>query len=115
MEDERDNQPCYVISVAARMVKVHPQTLRYYERLGIVEPSRSRGNLRLYSQRDIERLRHIKRLVDDLGVNLAGVEVIMNMAEKIVQMEREMEEMRREFDAEVEQLRKALAKAEPAR
>jgi len=59
MEDERDREPCYVISVAARLVSVHPQTLRYYERLGLVEPTRSQGNLRMYSPRDIERLHYV--------------------------------------------------------
>jgi MerR family transcriptional regulator/heat shock protein HspR len=92
-----NNEPCYVISVAAAILEVHPQTLRYYERAGLVQPSRSRGNIRLYSQQDIERLRLIQRLIDDLGVNLAGVEVIMNMTERI-----------RELEAEVARLRAAL-------
>ncbi len=93
-----ENEPCYVISIAAQLVEVHPQTLRYYERAGLVRPSRSRGNIRLYSPRDIERLRLIQRLMDDLGVNLAGVEVIMNMTERV-----------RELEEEVERLRAALA------
>ena len=67
-----DNDPCFVISVAARMVRVHTQTLRYYEREGLLEPARSRGNIRLYSQKDIEKLRSIKSLTDELGINLAG-------------------------------------------
>ena len=85
-----DNDPCYVISVAARMVGVHAQTLRYYERAGLVEPSRSVGRIRLYSLRDIERLRQIKSLMDDLGVNLAGVEVILRLAERITTMEEQI-------------------------
>ena len=109
MEDERDREPCYVISVAARLVSVHPQTLRYYERLGLVEPTRSQGNLRMYSPRDIERLHYVKRLINDLGVNLAGVEVIMHMTEKMAQMEREMEDVRQGFEAEIGRLRMALA------
>lgn len=77
------DEPMFVISVAARLVEMHPQTLRYYERAGLVKPKRSRGSIRLYSQHDIERLRKIARLVDDLGVNLAGVEVILNLTEKV--------------------------------
>lgn len=107
MEDERE-EPCYVISVAARMVRMHPQTLRYYERLGLVEPSRSRGRIRLYSDRDIERLQHIQRLMTDLGVNLAGVEVIMNMTERLFKMESEMKEMQARMEAEINRLRAAL-------
>lgn len=76
------------------MLEVHPQTLRYYERAGLVQPSRSRGNIRLYSQRDIERLRLIQRLMDDLGVNLAGVEVILNMTERIKELEQEVARLR---------------------
>lgn len=67
-----EEDPCFVISVAARMLGMHQQTLRYYERVGIIEPSRSRGNIRLYSQADINRLRQVQRLINDLGVNLAG-------------------------------------------
>lgn len=95
-----DSEPRYVISVAARMLGVHAQTLRYYERAGIIEPSRSRGNRRLYSMEDIERLRRIKTLIDDLGVNLAGVEVIMRMGERMAEMERWM----RVMDLEIRRL-----------
>ena len=83
-----DTKPRFVISIAARMLGVHAQTLRYYERAGMIEPSRSRGNRRLYSMEDIERLRRIKTLIDDLGVNLAGVEVIIRMGERMAEMER---------------------------
>ncbi len=86
-----DSEPCYIISIAARMVGLHAQTLRYYERAGLVEPSRSRGNRRLYSSEDVERLRRIRTLMDDLGVNLAGVEVVMRMAERMARMEREIQ------------------------
>jgi len=75
------------------MLGVHVQTLRYYERAGIVEPSRSKGNRRLYSQEDIELLRRVKALIEDLGVNLAGVEVIMRMGQRMVEMEREIQEL----------------------
>ena len=92
-----DAEPRYVISIAARMLGVHAQTLRYYERAGMIEPSRSRGNRRLYSMEDIERLRRIKTLIDDLGVNLAGVEVIMRMGERMAEMERWMRIMELEI------------------
>jgi MerR family transcriptional regulator/heat shock protein HspR len=71
----------YLISVAARMLGMHPQTLRKYERLGLVQPSRSVGSMRLYSRDELERLRVIKRLVDDGGVNLAGVQRLLSVAE----------------------------------
>ena len=98
-----DSEPCYVISVAARMIGVHAQTLRYYERAGIIEPSRSAGNRRLYSTEDIDRLRRVKTLIDDLGVNLAGVEVIMRMGERMAEMENRM----RRLEAEIERLTEA--------
>ena len=98
-----DSEPCYVISVAARMIGVHAQTLRYYERAGIIEPSRSAGNRRLYSTEDIDRLRRVKTLIDDLGVNLAGVEVIIRMGERMAEMENRM----RRLEAEIERLTEA--------
>jgi MerR family transcriptional regulator/heat shock protein HspR len=92
MPDEiHEDEPMYVISVAARLVNMHPQTLRYYERAGLVKPTRSRGHIRLYSQRDIERLRKIARLTDSLGVNLAGVEVILRLTETLAQVQVELE------------------------
>ena len=90
---------CFVISVAARLLGVHPQTLRYYERAGLIQPSRSRGNIRLYSARDIERAQQIKRLIEDLGVNLAGVEVILRLTERMRQMESELQQLRDELEA----------------
>lgn len=90
-----DGEPIYIISIAARKVKMHPQTLRSYERVGLIEPSRTRGKIRLYSQRDIERLQLIQRLVNDLGVNLAGVEVIINLTERLTEMEQQLYELRR--------------------
>jgi MerR family transcriptional regulator, heat shock protein HspR len=101
-----DDEPCYVISVAARLVNLHPQTLRTYELMGLVKPARSAGNIRLYSPSDIERLRQITRLTDELGVNLAGVEVILNMREAMEQLRREMERMRHEFQAELDRVRR---------
>ena len=96
---DQDDEPCYVISIAARMIGMHAQSLRHYERLGLVRPSRSRGRVRLYSQADIERLRHIQRLVNDLGVNLAGAEVVIRLNERIRQMEAEMERLRAELQS----------------
>lgn len=84
----------YYISVAAKMSGLHVQTLRYYEKAGIVEPTRSEGNIRLYSEQDIERIRRIKTLINDLGVNLAGVDVIMRMAERMSQLEATIREMK---------------------
>jgi MerR family transcriptional regulator, heat shock protein HspR len=74
-------QELIFISTAARMLRMHPQTLRKYERLGLVQPSRSIGSMRLYSRDEIERLRFIKRLVDDMGINLAGVQQLLEIAE----------------------------------
>ncbi|MFH1486391.1 MAG: MerR family transcriptional regulator [Chloroflexota bacterium] len=95
-----DRDPCYVISIAARMAGVHAQTLRYYEKMGLVAPLRSRGNIRIYSDRDIERIRQIKGLMEDLGVNLAGVEVILRMKHNIARMEEEL----RSLELEIERL-----------
>ena len=92
-----EEEPIYVISVAARIVGMHAQTLRQYERVGLVEPKRSRGNIRLYSQADVARLRQVQRLINDLGVNLAGVEVILRMTERMRAMEQELEELRAEL------------------
>jgi MerR family transcriptional regulator/heat shock protein HspR len=89
---EHHDLACYVISVAARLLEVHPQTLRYYERAGLLRPSRSKGNIRLYSPADIEQARTIKRLIDDLGVNLAGVEVILRLTERLRRAEHALEE-----------------------
>jgi MerR family transcriptional regulator/heat shock protein HspR len=91
----------FVISVAARLVGVHEQTLRYYERAGLVEPARSKGRIRLYSLHDLERVRQIRRLTDEMGVNLAGVEVIMRLTDRIRELEDDVEELQ----AEVRQLR----------
>lgn len=108
-ERERYSEPRYVISVAARIVNLHPQTLRHYENLGLVAPMRTEGKQRLYSERDIERLRLICRLTDELGVNLAGVEVILNMTEQIQQLREEMARREEELQVEIEELRRLLA------
>ncbi|OGO40487.1 MAG: MerR family transcriptional regulator [Chloroflexi bacterium RBG_16_57_8] len=90
-------EPRYVISVAARMLGVQAHTLRYYERIGIIEPSRSRGNIRLYSEGDITYLRQMKKLMDELGVNLAGVEVILRMADRMNAMRHRIETLEEEL------------------
>lgn len=90
---DRDSEPRYVISVAARIVGVQTYTLRYYERIGIISPSRSQGNIRLYSERDVEQLRRVKTLMDDLGVNLAGIEVILRMTKRLTELQQQVEEM----------------------
>jgi MerR family transcriptional regulator, heat shock protein HspR len=81
----------YTISAVAEMYNVHPQTLRLYEREGLLEPSRSVGNTRFYSQEDLERLEAILNLTRDLGVNLAGVEIVLGMRERMTEMQREMQ------------------------
>ncbi len=93
-----DTEPRYVISVAARILGTQTHNLRYYERIGIIEPYRSRGNIRLYSEEDIVLLRRVKSLVDDMGVNLAGVEVILRMAQRINELQNEVEQLREEQD-----------------
>ena len=99
--EETENEPRYVISVAARILGIQTHTLRYYERIGILEPSRSRGNIRLYSESDIAYVRQLKKLMDELGVNLAGVEVILRMAKRMDSMRSRIEEL----EAEVRRLR----------
>lgn len=80
-------EPLYFISVAARIVGMHPQTLRKYERCGLVDPPRTVGKVRLYSDEDLERLRQIKHLVDEVGVNIAGLDIIMQAAERLERIE----------------------------
>ncbi len=93
----RDEEPRYVISVAARILGVQTHTLRYYEKIGIIEPSRSRGNIRLYSESDMARLKRAKTLMDDLGINLAGVEVILRMAQRVTELQRRTEKLESEL------------------
>jgi MerR family transcriptional regulator/heat shock protein HspR len=81
------------------MLGIHQQTLRYYEREGLIQPSRSRGNIRLYSTSDINRLRQVQRLISDLGVNLAGAEVILRMSERMRTMEDELQQLRARLEA----------------
>lgn len=81
-----DNEPVYVISVVSRMLQMHPQTLRKYERAGLIQPSRTIGMLRLYSDDDVRRLRLIKHLVEDFGLNLAGVELVLRLRTRMERM-----------------------------
>lgn len=87
---EKD-EPLYLIGVAARLCELHPQTLRMYERLGLVHPARIGRKNRMYSEADIDRLRQIQRLTQDMGVNLAGVEVILDLLDKMQRMQEQME------------------------
>jgi MerR family transcriptional regulator/heat shock protein HspR len=86
----RYSEPLFVISVAARLVEMHPQTLRKYEREGLVAPSRTAGNLRLYSDEDIERLRQVKYLVETRGLNLAGVQLVLELTRSLRELRRAM-------------------------
>jgi MerR family transcriptional regulator/heat shock protein HspR len=99
------DEPVFIISVAARILGVRTQTLRYYERLGLIEPTRTKGNQRVFSNRDIERVRRIRNYMDDLGVNLAGVDVILKLTQRL----NRAEEDNRRLSAEVQRLREELA------
>ncbi len=91
------NEPVYLISVVAKVLSIHPQTLRQYEREGLVCPSRTDGKMRLYSQKDIDRIKMIIRLTRDLGVNLAGVDVILQLKEKLDEYEMLIDELKLEI------------------
>jgi len=93
----KQKRALYMISVVADMFKIHPQTLRAYEREGLLRPARTDGNTRLYSEEDLERIELILRLTKDLGINLAGVEVILNMRERMDEMQQRMNEMFQEM------------------
>lgn len=88
------DEPVYLISIVAKILEIHPQTLRQYERENLITPSRSDGRIRLYSQRDIDRIRMILRLTRELGVNLAGVDVALRLKEQMEEMEKEIAELR---------------------
>ncbi len=93
------DEPVYLISVVAHMLDIHPQTLRQYEREGLVEPSRTGGRMRLYSQRDIDRMKLILRLTRQMGVNLAGVDIVLQLKEQIDQMQEEIDQLRNELNS----------------
>jgi MerR family transcriptional regulator/heat shock protein HspR len=118
---KKEASPYHHISGVAKMYDIHPQTLRLYEREGLLTPSRSKGNTRLYSDEDLKRLEIILNLIRDLGVNLAGVEVVLNMRDKIERIEAEvgefLEYVRREFfegkEDEFEARKRALVSVRP--
>lgn len=103
------DEPVFQISVVARMVGLHQQTIRSYERIGLVQPARSGGNTRLFSFQDVERLRQVVRLVNDLGVNLAGVEVILRLSNRVEELQAELARCR----AELEAARASVARTQP--
>ena len=101
-----DDRPRYMISVAADLVGMHPQTLRIYEAKGLVRPQRTSGNTRLYSERDLDRLKLIQRLTTELGLNLAGVEHVLRLEDELRKARARMERLEREMRAAVEAVHK---------
>lgn len=95
---QENKEPRYVISIASRIVGIETHTLRYYERIGLVQPYRSQGKIRYYSENDIEQLRHIKKLVNEMGVNPAGVDVVIRMAKMISQMQERIQALTDELE-----------------
>jgi MerR family transcriptional regulator/heat shock protein HspR len=114
-----DERPRYMISIAADLVGMHPQTLRIYENKGLVRPKRTRGNTRLYSEADLERLRLIQRLTTELGLNLAGVEVVLRLEDELRKAHKRIERLEREMREEIQnvhkQYRRDLVLYEPPR
>lgn len=108
----QDNQPVYMIGVASALCNVHPQTLRQYERLGLVVPKRAGAKNRLYSDLDVARVRRIQRLTQEMGVNLAGVEVILRLLDEMEDMRKDMEQQLGDYIAEAER-RLATMLSEP--
>jgi MerR family transcriptional regulator, heat shock protein HspR len=99
-----DDRPRYMISVAAELVGMHPQTLRVYEAKGLVRPRRTPGNTRLYSESDLDRLRLIQRLTTELGLNLAGVETVLRLQDELTRLQARMERLEAEMRAEVQRV-----------
>ena len=91
------DEPVYLISIVANMLDIHPQTLRQYEKEGLIKPSRTQGRIRLYSQRDIEKIKMVLRLTRNLGVNIAGVDIILQLKEKMDEMQDEVNFLRDEL------------------
>ena len=98
MAERSRHEPVYYIGVAARLVGLHPQTLRTYEKLGLISPKRTKRGQRLYSEADLDRVRQIRHLTEELGVNLAGVEVILNLLEKIERLQAEVQRLREQLE-----------------
>jgi len=92
------DEPVYLISIVAKILDIHPQTLRQYERENLIKPSRSNGRVRLYSQRDIDKIKLILRLTRELGVNLAGVDIILRLKEQMEEMEKDIADLRDEIN-----------------
>lgn len=109
---KKRSKAAYMISAVAEQYQIHPQTLRLYEREGLLKPSRSEGNTRLFTDEDLERLEVILKLTRDLGVNLAGVEIILNMREKMAEMQRQIEQFVSSLNTEISQ-RSRSTPAEP--
>jgi MerR family transcriptional regulator/heat shock protein HspR len=101
-----EDRPIYMISVAAELVGMHPQTLRIYESKGLVRPKRTAGNTRLYSDRDLERLRVIQRLTTELGLNLSGVELVLKLEDQLQRLQARIDRLEREKREAVEQVHK---------
>ena len=101
-----DDRPRYMISIAAELVGMHPQTLRIYENKGLVSPKRTRGNTRLYSEADLERLRLIQRLTTELGLNLAGVEVVLRLEDELRKAHAQIERLQRQHRRDVQKVHK---------
>jgi MerR family transcriptional regulator/heat shock protein HspR len=101
-----DDRPRYMISIAAELVGMHPQTLRIYENKGLINPKRTSGNTRLYSDADLERLRLIQRLTTELGLNLAGVEVVLRLEDELRKAHRRLERLEREMREEIQNVHK---------
>ena len=102
-----DDSPRYMISVAAELVGMHPQTLRMYEQKGLVQPGRTAGNTRLYSDADVERLRLIQRLTTELGLNLAGVESVLRLQDELARMRRRLERMEQDMRSALEEVHRS--------
>ena len=102
-----DDRPRYMISIAAELVGMHPQTLRIYEQKGLVQPKRTAGNTRLYSDMDVERLKLIQQLTSEVGLNLAGVERVLHLQDELARMHRRLERMEREMRDAISQVHKA--------
>src|SRR6266849_4127994 len=105
----------YMISSVAELYKLHPQTLRLYERVGLLKPSRSEGNTRLYTDEDLQRLDVILTLTRDMGVNLAGIEIILNMREKMLEMEKQMSEFASVVQQELSRVANNVSQEKPSR
>lgn len=96
--DKNYNEPVYLISVVAKILDIHPQTLRQYEKEGLISPNRTDGKMRLYSERDIDQIKTILRLTRDMGINLAGVDVVLRLRTQIEEMQKMMDDLREEIE-----------------